>query len=122
MHPGYANVADGIWQSEADKTFHYIRPDNSFSLPFTTLEDAQSRLGETPLLEGVLGLSVGIRIDDATESDQRVNLDQISTAITLALKPLFSQLPCVSVNLDAQPTVVGSDGKSYPIDDPNIPG
>lgn len=58
-----------------------------------------TKLGETPLVEGNLYFKVDIEVNDATEADQVINLDQIATAITLALTPLFSQLPCVSVNI-----------------------
>lgn len=53
----------------------------------------------TPLDEGNLCLRVDIRVNDATKADQAINLDQIGTAITLALVPLFSQTPCVDVNI-----------------------
>jgi hypothetical protein len=56
-------------------------------------------LGDTPLTEGNLYFRVDIKVFDTTPADQKVNLDQIGTAITTALTPLFSQLPCVDVNL-----------------------
>lgn len=48
-----------------------------------------------PLDEGALCLTVNFRVDDATEADRGVMNDAITNAITEALKPLFSQLPCV---------------------------
>ena len=55
-----------------------------------------------PLDEGVLGLTITIRVDDATLADQKVTSDQITGAITDALKPLFSQLPCVDIDMSKE--------------------
>lgn len=106
FHKGSATAPKKIVIGATDDGFEYANVPESAPPVETPKEKTMTNDNEVNELgyplwpvdsSGTLVLTISIRIDDATKADRGVMNDPLIGAITEALKPLFSNLPCVNL-------------------------